>query len=83
MSSVITTAPYDLFANEAQRSVFQKRCLHCKLRNPDKHGMPQCDVFYYLVQSILDRTVRWESAWIALGKEGPICQLHAPVPNRG
>jgi len=80
--SLATTAPYDLFHDEAERVAFQKKCLHCTRRDPDKHGMPQCDVFHYLVQSILDRTVRWELEWIKIGKGGPVCLLHAPEPSR-
>ena len=74
-----TTAPYELFLNEKQRSAFSRKCLNCTLRNPDKFGMPQCNVFHFFLQSITDRTIRWEAEWVELGKEGPICLLHQPV----
>lgn len=77
--SITATSPYDLFQDEGQRKQFTKRCLTCALRHPDKHGMPQCDVFYFFLQSILNRTVRWEHDWVKLGKEGPICLLYKEV----
>ena len=73
------TAPYELFGNSEQRTKFSRRCSTCKLRDPDKYGMPQCDVFYYYLHSINDRTVRWEHDWVELGKDGPVCLLHQPV----